>query len=216
MSRDNTGTRHNLRLAAELSWKLPDALWCCWTHRQSPILGFFESAPEVRVLCSAGVTRPRRSYDPVRLPPGPPCLPRRRRRDLRPERVSPDYPNHLACVPCPLPRRTRTGAHVGCFPVPRGLPHLTDGSASATSLSRPAQASLALRPASLLAHPRWTLSQGFDPAGYPTKPLARARFELSESVWGIPFGFGVWLKMLAGDGGQYGWRNIFPRICASG
>ena len=45
---------------------------------------------------------------------------------------------------------------------------------------------------------------------------ARARFELSESVWGIPFGFGVWLKMLAGDGGQYGWRNIFPKICASG
>ena len=46
--------------------------------------------------------------------------------------------------------------------------------------------------------------------------IARARFELSESVWGIPFGFGVWLKMLAGDGGQYGWRNIFPKICASG
>ena len=45
---------------------------------------------------------------------------------------------------------------------------------------------------------------------------ARARFELSESVWGIPFGFGVWLKMLAGDGGQYRWRNIFPKICASG
>ncbi len=56
--------------------------------------------------------------------------------DLRPERVSPDYPSHprimvrgmLAYVPCPLPRRTRTGAHVGCFPVPRGLPHLTVGS----------------------------------------------------------------------------------------
>ena len=29
----------------------------------------FESVPEVRALCSAGVTRPRRSYAPVRLPP---------------------------------------------------------------------------------------------------------------------------------------------------
>src|SRR5262245_64519218 len=32
-------------------------------------LAMFESAPEVRALCSAGVTRPQRSYDPVRLPP---------------------------------------------------------------------------------------------------------------------------------------------------
>ena len=34
--------------------------------------------------------------------------------------------------------------------------------------------------------------------------IARARFELSESVWGIPFGFGVWLKMLA--------RRRWPRL----
>ena len=27
--------------------------------------------PKVRALCSAGITRPRRSYDPVRLPPWP-------------------------------------------------------------------------------------------------------------------------------------------------
>src|SRR5215468_9736675 len=30
-------------------------------------LAIFESAPGVRALCSAGVTRPQRSYDPVRL-----------------------------------------------------------------------------------------------------------------------------------------------------
>src|SRR5262245_62901581 len=30
-------------------------------------LAIFESTPEVRALCSAGVTRPQRSYDPVRL-----------------------------------------------------------------------------------------------------------------------------------------------------
>jgi len=28
------------------------------------------------------------------------------RRDLRPRRVSPDYPYYLSNVPCPLPRRT--------------------------------------------------------------------------------------------------------------
>src|SRR6266542_2119713 len=32
-------------------------------------LAIFESAPEVRALCSAGITRHQRSYDPVRLPP---------------------------------------------------------------------------------------------------------------------------------------------------
>src|ERR1700736_3069609 len=45
-----------------------------------------------------------RSYYPVRLPPMPPP-----EATLRPlpshQRVSPDYPNHLSNVPCPLPRR---------------------------------------------------------------------------------------------------------------
>ena len=44
------------------------------------------------------------------------------RRDLRPKRASPDYPDHLSNVPCPLPRWIGTGAFVGCFPIPRGLP----------------------------------------------------------------------------------------------
>src|SRR5580693_5353123 len=44
----------------------------------------------------------------------------------------------------------RTGA-CRFLPCPRGLPRLTGGSASTTSLSRPAQASLALRPARSLA-----------------------------------------------------------------
>ena len=34
-------------------------------------LAIFESTPEVRVLPSAGITRPHQSYDPVRLPPVP-------------------------------------------------------------------------------------------------------------------------------------------------
>jgi hypothetical protein len=44
----------------------------------------------------------------------------------------------------------RTGA-CRFLPCPRGLPRLTGGSASTTSLSRPAQASLTLRPAGSLA-----------------------------------------------------------------
>jgi hypothetical protein len=40
-----------------------------------------------------------------------------------------------------------------------------------TSLSRPAQASLALRPAGLLNRPRRPLSRGSDTSGYPSMPL---------------------------------------------
>ena len=97
---------------------------------------------------------------------------RRWGRNPRAERASPDDPHHPSSVPCPLPRRIETGARVGSFPVPRGLPRISGGSASATSLSRPAQASLALRPAGSLNRPRRPLSQGFDRAGYPAGPLA--------------------------------------------
>ena len=79
---------------------------------------------------------------------------RRWGRNPRAERASPDDPHHPSSVPCPLPRRIETGARVGCFPVPRGLPRISGGSASATSLSRPAQASLALRPAGSLNRPK--------------------------------------------------------------
>src|SRR5712671_4011229 len=61
----------------------------------------------------------------------------------------------------------RTGA-CRFLPCPRGLPRLTGGAASTTSLSRPAQASLALRPARLLARPR----ADFCPEA-STRPVAR-------------------------------------------
>ena len=47
------------------------------------------------------------------------------------------------------PVETGSGAFVGCFSKPCCLPHPSAGSASTTSLSRPAQALLALRPVRL-------------------------------------------------------------------
>src|SRR5262249_15364799 len=46
---------------------------------------------------------------------------------------------------------------------------MAGGSASALSLSRPAQASLALRPAGLLSRPKRPLSRGSSSAGHPAK-----------------------------------------------
>ena len=130
VSRDDTVARNQLSPCGRAPSEASGYFQVLQAHRQSPILGSFESVPEVRVLSSAGITRPHRSYDPVRLPPGPPCSPRRWRCDLRPERASPDYPDHLSNVPCPIPRWIGTGAYVGCFPIPRGLPRFPGGSAS--------------------------------------------------------------------------------------
>ena len=141
--------------------------------------------PEVRALRSTGVTRLRHYYDPVRHPPWP-----------SPEVMSrlftsaatglPRCPNHFAYVPCPLPRRIETGACVDCFPVSHGLPRSLGGSASALSFSRPAQASLALRPARLLNRPRRPLSRGFDGASCPATPPVSYQRNRQLAGWNPP------------------------------
>src|ERR1700751_5011877 len=63
----------------------------------------------------------------------------------------------LTQITFPACRAQYPGGPDRCLSVsslPRGLPRLTGGSASTTSLSRPAQASLALRPTELLARPK--------------------------------------------------------------
>jgi hypothetical protein len=98
--------------------------------------------------------------------------PRRRRgRDPHARAGLPSYPRHPSGVPCPLPRWTAAGASVGCFPATCSLPRNSDGSASTTSLSRPAQASLALRPVGSLDRPRRPSSRGFSLPGCPDRPL---------------------------------------------
>jgi hypothetical protein len=129
-------------------------------------LAFFESTPEVRALPSASITRLQRSYDPVRLPPMPP-----------PEATLRPLPSHQAGLPrlpeppfrraVPTTPADRAGAHVDCFPASRGLPLVAGGSASALSLSRPAQASLTLRPAGLLSRPQATFVTRLQPMRLP-------------------------------------------------
>ena len=93
--------------------------------------------------------------------------------ELQPKRASPDYPSHPSSVPCHIPRRTERVRRL--LPRSRGLPRYSGGSASASSLSRPAQALLALRPAGLLNRPRRPLSRGFNPVGRPTSCSSATR-----------------------------------------
>src|SRR6266699_4454026 len=71
------------------------------------------------------------------------------------------------------------------LPCSRGLPRLTGGSASTTSLSRPAQATLALRPTGSQPAQGGLLSRGFGPAGYPAEPLGSYHV-LPKTTWMDP------------------------------
>src|SRR4051794_20607338 len=104
-------------------------------HRQSPIRGSLHSAPEARALSSASMTRPPRSYGPLRLPSDPPPV---RRWGCQP-------PVETGLPRCPAPpfhrAVPRTPADRGgclCRLLPRshGLPRFPGGSASASSRSR--------------------------------------------------------------------------------
>src|SRR3984893_16634760 len=63
------------------------------------------------------------------------------------------------------------------------LPQMAGGSASALSLSRPAQALLTLRPTRSLSHPRRPLSRGSSLASYPAKPLVSYQINRQLSGW---------------------------------
>src|SRR5258708_5527447 len=84
-------------------------------------LAIFESAPEVRALSSASITRLQRSYGPVRLPPWPP-----------PFATSRPLPSPLTGLPrlleppfrraVPTTPADQTGARVDCFPAHAAFP----------------------------------------------------------------------------------------------
>ena len=122
--------------------------------------------------------------DPVRLPSGPSPSRRRGR-----------YPRHDGSPP--MTRITFLTCHAhypgepnGCsrrlLPRPCSLPRYAGGSAFAPSLSRPARASLALRPVRLLGRPRRPLSRGSGPASYPAKPLVSYQTYRHLSGWILP------------------------------
>ena len=141
--------------------------------------------PKVRALCSAGITRPRRSYDPVRLPSWSPPV-----ATLRPLPSPMTGLPRLPEPPFPTCHAHYPGGSSGCscrlLPRSCSLPQMAGGSASALSLSRPAQASLRLRPIGSLSRPRRPLSRGSSPASYPTKPLASFRINRQLSGWNPP------------------------------
>jgi hypothetical protein len=131
-------------------------------------LAIFESTPEVRVLPSAGITQLQRSYDPVRLPPMPPP-----ESDVEAATLAANGSPPIARTIFPTCRAHYPGGSNGCtsrlLPRSRGLPQMAGGSASALSLSRPAQASLTLRPAGSLSRPKATFVTRLRPMRLPAQ-----------------------------------------------
>src|ERR1700745_3180886 len=148
-------------------------------------LTIFESTPEVRVLSSAGVTRPQQSYDPVRLPsePSPDS-------DVEAATLAQSGSPLITCVTFPTCRAHYPGGSNGCvgrlLSRSRGLPRNDGGAASPFGISGPARTSLVLRPAELLDRPWRPLSRGFNPDGCPSKPLVSYRSNRQLSGWLLP------------------------------
>src|SRR6516162_4728257 len=75
-------------------------------------------------------------------------------------------------------------SRAGFFPVRTAFPRYRGGSASTSLLSRPAQASHALRPAELLTHHTWALSRGPALVGFPARALASYQVQPTTSLGG--------------------------------
>jgi len=75
----------------------------------------------VRALPSAGITRHQRYRDPLRLPSLAVIPKTTLKAYLRHSRISPNYPDHLPCMPCSLPRWTEQ-VLVGFFLVRAAFP----------------------------------------------------------------------------------------------
>ena len=173
-----------LRLEIELPLKRPDLIGCCQAHHQSPILGSFESVPEVRVLPSAGITQPQQYYDPVRHPPEPPSCD-----DVEAATLARDGSPPITRLTLPTcrahypdgPERVRLSV---ATPSHLGLPRYSGGSASMTSLSRPAQASLTLRPVGLLNRPKAAFVTRLRPARLPDRAARQLPGSTDNSLGG--------------------------------
>ena len=114
----------------------------------------------------------------------------RRLRDVEAATLALDGSPPITRTTFPTCRAHYPGGSRGCacrlLPHACSLPQMAGGSASALSLSRPAQALLTLRPTGSLSHPRRPLSRGSSLASYPAKPLVSYQINRQLSGWNLP------------------------------
>ena len=172
-------------LRYELPLKAPDLLRCCQAHRQSP------SPRHLRKHTRSQGPFLRRHYPTSTVVrPCPTPADAAACRDVEAASLAPNGSPPITRMTLPTCRAHYPGGSSGCWcrllPRSCSLPQMAGGSASALSLSRPAQASLTLRPAGSLSHPRRPLSRGFDPVSCPAGPLVSFQTNRHLSGWFLP------------------------------
>src|SRR5216683_3129260 len=174
VSGDDTSGRDGVRQAVELSLKVPDLIRRCQAHHQSPSPHHLQKRTRSR-----GPLLHRRYPASTLLLPRPTPAMAAAFRDVEAATLAldgspPVTTNHPSDVPCPLPRRIAwvrvsiASPHVRPSPNDRrvGIRIRTFEACSGFTL---------LRPTGSLSSPRPPLSQGSDPASYPTEPPASFR-----------------------------------------
>src|SRR6202158_3327451 len=174
-----------LRLAIELSLKGPDLLRCYQAHHQSPSPHHLQKRTR-----SQGPFLHRHYPASTVVRPCPTPVMAAADRDVEAATLARDGPPPITRTTFPTCRAHYPGGSSGCarrlLPRSRGLPQMAGGSASALSLSRPAQASLMLRPAGSLSRLKRPLSRGSSPSGYPAEPLVSYQINRQLSGWNLP------------------------------
>jgi hypothetical protein len=155
---------HRGKACLESAWSHAVLRRLAPSHRPLPSS---TSTPEVRGLPSAGVIRPQQYYDPVRPPPVPPPVSVVEAATLAHHGSPPITRLTLATCRAHYPDGPERVHLSVASPLHAGLPRISGGSASMTSLARPAQASRALRPAGLLDHPMAAFVTRLRPTGLP-------------------------------------------------
>ena len=111
-------------------------------------------------------------------------------RDVEAATLAHDGSPPITRTTIPTCRAHYPGGSSGCacrlLPHSCSLPQMAGGSASALSLSRPAQASHMLRPTGSLSRPRRPLSRGSSPSGHPAEPPVSYQINRQFSGWILP------------------------------
>ena len=111
-------------------------------------------------------------------------------RDVEAATLAHDGSPPITRTTIPTCRAHYPGGSSGCacrlLPHSCSLPQMAGGSASALSLSRPAQASHMLRPTGSLSRPRRPLSRGSSPSGHPAEPPVSYQINRQFSGWISP------------------------------
>ena len=185
VARRHLGPVTRLRQTIQLSLMDPDRSWCLQAHRQSPSPCHLQKHTR-----SQGPSLRRRYPASTLLRPCPTPVMATACRDVEAATLARDGSPPITRTTFPTCRAHYPGgsSRCACRLLPRSysLPQMAGGSASALSLSRPAQALLTLRPTGSLSRPRRPLSRGSSPSGRPAEPLVSYQINRQFSGWILP------------------------------